>query len=46
MNINIDEILNRACARALPRIKKIIEENIKKEKAKKKYLKRVKNSKK
>lgn len=46
MNINIDEILNRACANALPKIKEIVEENIRKEKAKKKYLKRVKNSKK
>lgn len=38
-----DEILERAFKKALPKILKVIEKNKVKEKAKAKYLKRVKN---
>lgn len=44
--MNIDEILDKAYVSALPRIQEIINQNIKKEKARGKYLKRIKNSKK
>lgn len=39
MKISVEEVISRACIKALPRIQKIIEKNKRKEK----YKKRVKN---
>ena len=42
---NIDELIERAAQRALPKIIKVIEKNKLKQKGKEKYLKRIKRGK-
>lgn len=43
IKVSVEELIERAFKRALPKFDRVIEENINKNKAKDKYLKRVRN---